>query len=65
MVSRLLSWLRHTMTDLSEKAVDDALDSDTSKRVDFEILGNPRHPRFNEMQRRYQEQQAREEHDPE
>ncbi|HEY1383264.1 MAG TPA: hypothetical protein VGF43_06595 [Dongiaceae bacterium] len=61
MVARFLSWLRHMVTDLSEKAVDDALDSGTSNGIDFEILGDPRHPRFNEMQRRYQDQQAREE----
>jgi len=63
MVARFLNWLCHAVTDLSEKAVDDALDSDSSSTVDFEILGDPRHPRFHEMQRRYQEQQAREDRD--
>ncbi|HEX6118741.1 MAG TPA: hypothetical protein VFZ03_04760 [Dongiaceae bacterium] len=48
------------MTDLSEGAVDDALDGDAAKPVDFEILGDPRHPLFNEMQRRHHAQQARE-----
>lgn len=61
MMARFLSWLRRTMTGLSEKAVDEALDSDTTKPVDFEILGDPRHPLFHEMQRRHHAQQAREE----
>jgi hypothetical protein len=61
MMARLLSWLRHTVTDLSEKAVDEALDSDTTEPVDYEILGDPRHPKFHEMQRRHRAQQAREE----
>jgi len=61
MVAKLLSWLRHTVADLSEQAVDEAVDRDTSKAVDFEILGDPQHPQFHEMQRRHQEQQAREE----
>ena len=52
MVARFLSWLRQTVTDLSEKAVDDALDSDTEERIDFEILGDPEHPKFHEMLRR-------------
>jgi hypothetical protein len=60
MVAKFLSWLRHTVTDLSQKAVDDALDSDASKIVDFEILSDPKHPRFHEMRRRHSEQQARE-----
>jgi hypothetical protein len=46
MVARFLSWLRHTVTDLSERAVDDALDSDATKVVDFEILADPQHPKF-------------------
>ena len=61
MMARFLSWLRRTMTGMSEKAVDEALDSDTTKPVDFEILGDPRHPQFHEMQRRHHAQQAREE----
>jgi hypothetical protein len=61
MVARFLSWLRHTITGLSEKAVDDALDSDASGPVDFEILGDPNHPQFHEMRRRQHAQQAREE----
>jgi hypothetical protein len=60
MVARFLSWLRQTVTDLSEKAVDDALDSDTEERIDFEILGDPEHPKFHEMLRRHNERQARE-----
>ncbi|HET6619276.1 MAG TPA: hypothetical protein VFG64_05005 [Dongiaceae bacterium] len=61
MMARFLNWLSHTVTSLSEKAVDDALDGDSSKPVDFEILGDPRHPQFHEMQRRHHAQQAREE----
>ena len=63
MMARFLNWLRHTVTDLSEKAVDDALDSGTTEPVDFEILGDPRHPQFHEMQRRHHAQQSREERD--
>lgn len=63
MMARVLSWLRRTVTGLSEKAVDEALDSDTTKPVDFEILGDPRHPLFHEMQRRHHAQQARENRD--
>ena len=63
MVAKFLNWLRHTVTDLSEKTVDDAVDSDTSKTIDFEILGDPRHPQFHEMRRRHNEQQAREDRD--
>jgi hypothetical protein len=63
MVARFLNWLRHIVTDLSEKAVDEALDSDTSKGIDFEILADPEHPRFHEMQQRQHEQQARDERD--
>lgn len=60
MVERFLSWLRQTVIDLSEQAVDDALDGDRGKIVDFDILGDPQHPRFHEMRRRYNEQRARE-----
>ena len=63
MMARVLSWLRRTVTGLSEKAMDEALDSDTTKPVDFEILGDPRHPLFHEMQRRHHAQQARENRD--
>ena len=63
MMAKFLSWLRHTVTDLSEKAVDDALDSDATKVVDFEILGDPQHPKFLEMRRCYNERQAREDRD--
>jgi hypothetical protein len=61
MMARFLSWLHHTVTDLSEKAVDEALDRDTIEPVDYEILGDPRHPQFREMQRRHHAQQARDE----
>lgn len=60
MVGRFLSWLRQTVTDLSEKAVDDALDSDAEEMIDFEILSDPEHPKFHEMRRRHNERQARE-----
>jgi hypothetical protein len=63
MVAKFLSWLRRTLTDLSEKAVDDALDSDATTSIDFEILGDPRHPKFHEMRRRHNERQAREDRD--
>jgi hypothetical protein len=58
MVARFLSWLRHIITDLSERAVDDALDSDAP--IDIDVLSNPQHPQFHEMRRRKNTQQARE-----
>jgi len=63
MVAKFLSWLRHAVSDLSEKAVDDALDDQAAKAIDFEILCDPRHSKFLEMRRRYHEQQAREDRD--
>ena len=55
-----LGWLRKTVIALSERAVDDALDGDTKDMIDFEILGDPKHPKFHEMRSRYRELQARE-----
>lgn len=43
MAGRLLSWLRRTVIDLSEKAVDDSLDNNENQPIDFEILGDPKH----------------------
>jgi len=63
MAGSLLSWLRRTVIDLSEKAVDDSLDNIENQPIDFEILGDPKHPKFPEMRRRYAIHQAREEHD--
>ena len=63
MAGTLLSWLRRTVIDLSEKAVDDSLDKNENQPIDFEILGDPMHPKFPEMRRRYAVRQAREEHD--
>lgn len=60
MAGRFINWLRRTVTDLSEKSVEDALDRDATGEIDFEILGDPKHPMFHEMRRRYHEQQARE-----
>ena len=66
MAGTLLSWLRRTVVDLSEKAVDDALDNNENQPIDFEILGDPTHPKYSEMRRRYAMRQAREDHgDPE
>ena len=63
MAGTLLSWLRRTVIGLSEKAVDDSLDSNETQPIDFEILGDPQHPKFSEMRRRYAVRQAREGHD--
>ena len=63
MAGTLLSWLRRTVIDLSEKAVEDSLDINENQPIDFEILGDPKHPKFPEMRRRYAVRQAREDHD--
>ena len=63
MAGTLLSWLRRTVIDLFEKAVDDTLGNNENQSIDFEILGDPKHPKFSEMRRRHAVRQAREDHD--
>jgi hypothetical protein len=60
MAKRLFDWLHDIVIGLSERAVDDALGERKEETIDFEILDNPDHPRFHDMQRRYHETQARE-----
>jgi hypothetical protein len=60
LTARMLGWLRRTVVDLSEKSVDEALDNNQDSAVDFDILLDPSHPRYPEMQRRYHELEARE-----
>jgi hypothetical protein len=60
LTARVLGWLRRTVVNLSEKSVDEALDNDQDSAVDFDILLDPRHPRYLEMQRRYHQLEARE-----
>ena len=56
----MLGWLRRTVVNLSEKSVDDALDNDQESAVDYDILLDPSHPKYPEMQRRYHQLEARE-----
>ena len=60
MVGTFLSWLRKTVGNLSEKSMEEELDGAIREPVDYEILGNPKHPMFHEMRRRYLAQQTRE-----
>jgi hypothetical protein len=59
LTARMLGWLRRTVVNLSERSVDEAIDNQDSA-VDFEILHDPRHPRYPEMRRRYHQLEARE-----
>ena len=60
LTARMLGWLRRTVVNLSEKSVDEALDSSRDSAVDFDILMDPSHPQYPEMQRRYHRLEARE-----
>lgn len=60
LTARMLGWLRRTVVNLSEKSVDEALDDAHDSGVDFDILLDPSHPKFPEMQRRYHQLEARE-----
>ena len=60
LTARVFGWLRRTVVNLSEKSVDDALDNNQDSAVDFDILLDPSHPRYAEMQRRYHQVEARE-----
>jgi hypothetical protein len=60
LTARVLGWLRRTVVNLSEKSVDEALDNNQDSAVDFDILLDPRHPRYREMQRRCHQLEARE-----
>ena len=60
LTARMLGWFRRTVVNLSEKAVDDALEDKQDSAIDYEILQDPKHPRNPEMQRRYHQLEARE-----
>jgi len=60
LTARMLGWLRRTVVALSEKSVDEALDNSQDSAIDFDILLDPSHPRYPEMQRRYHQLEARE-----
>lgn len=60
LTARMLGWWRRTVVNLSERSVDEALESNQESDVDFEILLDPSDPRYPEMQRRYRRLEARE-----
>jgi hypothetical protein len=58
---KLLDWVRHSLTDLSQRKVEEELDDNAKGEIDFEALSDPANPNCTEMRRRYHVQQAREE----
>jgi hypothetical protein len=60
LTSRVFGWLRRTVVNLSERQVDEALDTKEDQAIDFEILLDDRHPKHCEMLRRYHRMEARE-----
>ena len=60
LTTKVLGWLRRTVVNLSERSVDEALESNQDAAVDFEILLDPSDSRYPKMRRRYLQLEARE-----